>query len=175
MERSLEWTYQDHAGLGVPPDRLFPVAGLYQEGAIAYPGADDVREFVRRAADRGSRGVSFWSYEHMSEEMWQAVAGVPLPEEGEMSSQEFRELAGSLSTLAARVDRLEAEVRSLSQPPVPAPVPQRRTYTVVPGDTLSGIAAAFGLADWHALYEANRDIVGGDPNLIFPGQVLVIP
>jgi len=186
MEQSLAWTYEDHASLGVPPDRLFPVAGLYQEGSIAYPSTEDVRGFVRRAAarpdgrpaGRGSRGVSFWSYEHMNEEMWQAVASAPLEEDEEMSSQEFRELTGSLSALTTRVDRLEAEVRSLAgQPPapVPPPPPEPRTYTVVPGDTLSGIAAAFGLPDWQRLYETNRDVIGGDPNLIRPGQVLVIP
>jgi nucleoid-associated protein YgaU len=32
-----------------------------------------------------------------------------------------------------------------------------------------------GLAGWQALYEANRDVIGGNPNLIKPGQVLVVP
>ena len=45
------------------------------------------------------------------------------------------------------------------------------------GDTLSGIAQeTTGDADnWQALYEANQDIVGRDPDLIHPGQVLVLP
>lgn len=47
-------------------------------------------------------------------------------------------------------------------------------YTVRKGDTLSGIARLSG-TDWKTLYEANRDVVGPDPNLIFPGQVLTLP
>ncbi|MEU9048180.1 MULTISPECIES: transglycosylase family protein [unclassified Kitasatospora] len=46
-------------------------------------------------------------------------------------------------------------------------------YTVRDGDTLSTIAAAQGVSGgWHALYEQNHGTVGGDPNLILPGQVL---
>jgi len=44
-------------------------------------------------------------------------------------------------------------------------------YTVQPGDTLSQIAARFGVpGGWHALYQRNRTVVGADPDLIFPGQ-----
>jgi len=52
-----------------------------------------------------------------------------------------------------------------------------RTYTVASGDSLWAIAAR-ELGDgnrWRDLYEANRDIIGGDPGLIRPGQVLTIP
>ncbi|GAA2385079.1 resuscitation-promoting factor protein RpfA [Streptomyces glaucosporus] len=45
------------------------------------------------------------------------------------------------------------------------------TYTVRAGDTLRMIAAEHGTT-WQQLYEANRDVVGDDPNLIFPGQKL---
>ncbi|MEU4585746.1 transglycosylase family protein [Kitasatospora aureofaciens] len=56
----------------------------------------------------------------------------------------------------------------------PAPTPQTgHDYTVRSGDTLSGIAAAQGVSGgWQALYDGNRGTVGGDPNLIVPGQVL---
>ncbi|MEV5334676.1 transglycosylase family protein [Streptomyces werraensis] len=47
----------------------------------------------------------------------------------------------------------------------------RGEYTVRPGDTLSGIAARHG-TDWCRLYAANRDVVGGDPDVIVPGQRL---
>jgi nucleoid-associated protein YgaU len=49
-------------------------------------------------------------------------------------------------------------------------------YTVQKGDTLSHIAKHFyGKASgWHAIFEANRDQLD-DPDLIRPGQVLVIP
>lgn len=46
-----------------------------------------------------------------------------------------------------------------------------KTYTVVSGDTLSGIAAKEGV-NWHTLYSENASVVGSNPNLIYPGQVL---
>ncbi|MBO0850396.1 MAG: LysM peptidoglycan-binding domain-containing protein [Pseudonocardia sp.] len=55
----------------------------------------------------------------------------------------------------------------------PAPAGQR-TYQVRPGDTLSGIATAQGVAGgWQAIYQANRGTVG-DANLIRPGQRLTL-
>ena len=48
-----------------------------------------------------------------------------------------------------------------------------RTYTVQKGDTLSGIASKFGTT-WQDLYAKNRDVIGDNPNLIIPGQVLRI-
>ncbi len=175
LEQALAWMYEDYAALGISPEAVFPVAGLYQEGSVPYPSPDDVREFVRRSTSEGSGGVSFWSYEHMDEAMWQAVAGAAPEEETEMSSQEYQDVSQRLSGLTARIDRLEAEMAAVRPPPGPPPAPQPRTYTVKPGDTLSGIAAALGLTGWQTLYEANREVIGGDPNLIFPGQVLVIP
>ncbi len=50
----------------------------------------------------------------------------------------------------------------------------QRTYTVVSGDTLGAIAGKFGTT-WQKLYEANKAVIGSDPNLIQPGMVLVIP
>ncbi|MFD7992356.1 LysM peptidoglycan-binding domain-containing protein [Streptomyces mexicanus] len=46
-------------------------------------------------------------------------------------------------------------------------------YTVRPGDTLSGIAGAHG-ESWSSLYRRNRTVIGGDPNLITPGQRLTL-
>ncbi|MEU9044400.1 MULTISPECIES: transglycosylase family protein [unclassified Kitasatospora] len=51
--------------------------------------------------------------------------------------------------------------------------PAKGNYTVKSGDTLSSIAAAQGL-DWHDLYKNNAKVVGGNPDLIFPGQTLSI-
>lgn len=52
-------------------------------------------------------------------------------------------------------------------------------YTVVPGDTLGGIALKYyGSAapnKWQAIYEANKAVIGPDPNRISPGQVLKVP
>ncbi|MEU8009505.1 transglycosylase family protein [Micromonospora parva] len=54
-----------------------------------------------------------------------------------------------------------------------APVTGGQTYLVKSGDTLSEIAADQRVAGgWQALYEDNRQVVGSDPGLIFPGQRL---
>ena len=47
----------------------------------------------------------------------------------------------------------------------------RGDHTVRAGDTLSGIAARYGTT-WQRLYEANRSVIGGDPDVIVPGQRL---
>jgi hypothetical protein len=47
------------------------------------------------------------------------------------------------------------------------------SYRVRSGDSLSAIAAEHDLpGGWPALYEQNREVVGGDPDLILPGQPL---
>ncbi len=52
-----------------------------------------------------------------------------------------------------------------------------RTYTVKSGDTLSDIAQSeMGDAGrWPELYAANKDAVGGNPDMIHPGLELKIP
>jgi LysM repeat protein len=59
--------------------------------------------------------------------------------------------------------------------PTPAPPTTATTYTVRSGDSLSSIAARFGIADWHTLYNANVKVIGSNPNLIRAGLVLTIP
>lgn len=61
----------------------------------------------------------------------------------------------------------------------PAPVepqatPQASNYTVIAGDWLSAIAPKVGVTDWHTLYEQNKDVIGDNPNMIFPGQVFFV-
>ena len=46
-------------------------------------------------------------------------------------------------------------------------------YTVVPGDTLSGLVEKLHLSGtWQDLYNKNKDVVGSNPNLILVGQKL---
>lgn len=58
----------------------------------------------------------------------------------------------------------------------PAP-PAAQSYTVVKGDCLWNIAKKFygNGAKYSVIYQANQGVVGGNPNLIYPGQVLTIP
>jgi nucleoid-associated protein YgaU len=48
------------------------------------------------------------------------------------------------------------------------------TYTVKGGDTLSAIGKHHGVS-WSDIYEANKDVIGADPDKIRPGQTLRIP
>ena len=52
-----------------------------------------------------------------------------------------------------------------------------RTYTVKAGDSLSKIAQReYGDgAQWKKIYEANREVIGKNPDLIHPGQTLTLP
>lgn len=73
-------------------------------------------------------------------------------------------------------------------PSKPAEAPQRSTehtnrsasrsvahgnYTVREGDTLSKIAARHGTT-WQRIYAANKSVIGGNPDLIVPGQRLAV-
>jgi ABC-type amino acid transport substrate-binding protein len=53
------------------------------------------------------------------------------------------------------------------------------TYVVQPGDTLSKIAGKMwgdvSPGSWRRLYEANKDVIGGNPSLINVGMTLTIP
>lgn len=94
-------------------------------------------------------------------------------DEAERKPDFSRVRTGSESTLGER------------PPPAAAPPPPAggtaaaagaRTYEVRPGDSLSRIARQFyGDANqWPRIHEANRDQIK-DPDLIHPGQKLVIP
>ncbi len=59
-----------------------------------------------------------------------------------------------------------------------------RSHTVQPGDTLwsiarRGLGGGAGVADvaayWPLVYQANAAVIGPDPDLILPGQVLRLP
>jgi LysM repeat protein len=52
--------------------------------------------------------------------------------------------------------------------------PAHKSVTVKGGDTLSKIAAAHGVS-WQKLYALNKGVIGGNPNLIRPGQQLKLP
>ncbi|MFD4495960.1 transglycosylase family protein [Streptomyces sp. NPDC058486] len=50
-----------------------------------------------------------------------------------------------------------------------------RVHTVQPGDTLAGIARRFSVkGGWQRLYEANKSLIGPDPNQLHVGTMLRI-
>ena len=59
-----------------------------------------------------------------------------------------------------------------------SPAPKAaQSYTVKKGDCLWNIAKQFygNGGQYTAIYNANQGVIGGNPNLIYPGQVLTIP
>ncbi len=98
----------------------------------------------------------------------EVLAGLPLPDRTTSTAQ----LPGSSGA------RLQASPR------LPAGRDDLEEVRVSPGDTLWGLARRT-LADdaahrqverrWRAIYAANRRVVGDDPDLIHPGQRLLLP
>ena len=70
------------------------------------------------------------------------------------------------------------EIEPEPQPAAPRPAPPTpKTYTVKSGDSLWAIAKR-ALGDgsrWPEVYEANKGVIGPNPNLIYPGQSFRIP
>lgn len=66
------------------------------------------------------------------------------------------------------------QTRAAETSPAPS---ASQTYTVVRGDCLWNIAKRFygNGAKYTVIYNANKGVIGGNPNLIYPGQVLTIP
>lgn len=54
---------------------------------------------------------------------------------------------------------------------------QQNTYTVVKGDCLWNITKKYtgNGSGWRELYNLNTSVIGSNPNLIYPGQVLTLP
>lgn len=71
-------------------------------------------------------------------------------------------------------------IRPSSEASKKAPEPKfMAEHTVANDETLSHIALKYyGSAikeKWMIIYEANKDVIGDNPNIIVPGQVLKIP
>lgn len=89
------------------------------------------------------------------------------------SEADKNELWNAIKTIPEWKDDIVADIKVAGGGGAAA---SAKTYTVKPGDTLSGIAKS-QLGDANAypkIFEANRDQLS-DPNLIKPGQVLRIP
>lgn len=74
---------------------------------------------------------------------------------------------------------MEARKRRLVEAKRKAEKKIKAVHTVAKDETLSHIALKYyGSAikeKWMIIYEANKDVIGDNPNIIVPGQVLEIP
>lgn len=91
------------------------------------------------------------------------------------AAQEAAPVAAAPATQEAAAPAAPAAAEAPAASVAAAPKAAAGTYTVVPGDSLSLIAAKLGVAGgYQAIAAANTDIIY-NVDLIFPGQVLNIP
>lgn len=151
---------------------------LYQNGQTDFGGQVDVNEV--RVADFGQMGHGSTA----------SPSGGSAPAPSPVASGSYTVVSGdTLSGIAARFGttyQALAAINGIADPnkinvgqvikltggaAAPAPVANGQSYTVVSGDTLSGIGAKYGIG-----YQAIADANGiADVNKIYPGQVLRIP
>lgn len=77
----------------------------------------------------------------------------------------------SKEKLSGLEDKLEVATAAMRKA---APAPKVQTHTVASGDTLSSIAKQYGKESWKEVYDANKDVIGDDPNKIRVGMELKI-
>ncbi len=92
--------------------------------------------------------------------------------------------SGSATSKSTKKSTQQSTGQSTKKAEAPSKAPERSSahtgrsssrgdYTVRAGDTLSGIAARY-TTTWQHVYAANRAVIGGNPNMIVPGQRLDI-
>lgn len=72
----------------------------------------------------------------------------------------------------------EAKTPEIETPITPtSATPAATEYEIQRGDSLSAIAKRFygDATEWRRIYDANRDVLGDDPDKIYPGQKITIP
>nr|DAK68123.1 MAG TPA: tail assembly protein [Caudoviricetes sp.] len=161
-------------------DSFFPAAAApYVTGSLSSPvgavraiqRARDTRTPIRLLItgtdlDINIRvGVDSFDYEERSGELGDFYYSIKLTEWKNYGAQ--RLILGSASEDSAQA----VEAAREGSPEAP------RTYTVAIGDCLWSIAQRFygKGSEYTKIYEANRDVIGSNPNLIYAGQVLTIP
>lgn len=92
-----------------------------------------------------------------------------------VSLKQYRAFTTKTCTIDISLPRPQAAMQTTRD--TSANAPSGGTYTVKKGDCLWNIAKQYygNGKDWSAIYNANKSVVGGNPNLIYPGQVLTIP
>lgn len=94
-----------------------------------------------------------------------------------ISLKQYKDYGTKTANITIAASKPKASVtsaRETGNSPAPS---ASQTYTVVKGDCLWNIAKKFygSGAKYTTIYNANRGVIGGNPNLIYPGQVLTIP
>ena len=145
------------------------------EEAPAAPAAPEAADAGRAAANQEAAVALAVHIRHLGfrvNDLQVEFDGSTATVHGSVASQREREIvvltAGNTKGVARVDDRMTVDA--------PEPEPAAVMYTVVSGDTLSGIAKAqYGNAmKYVTIFEANKPMLE-DPDKIYPGQVLRIP
>lgn len=137
--------------------------------------------------------VKLWTYERDGEALGLSIGGHGYGKhrwsiKKHETKMEYTDKVGALYAVEVSVDLLEylkgADQNTSSAAPAPVVTATETsggssgtTYTVKKGDCLWTIAKKFygSGSDWKKIYEANNGVIGGNPNLIYPGQTFTIP
>ena len=170
---------------GLDPDRF-----SFDILLTAEMGVDPLKEVVK-----------IWDYQRNGEALGLAIGGKAYGKyrwtiKNHETKIEYTDKAGDMYAVELSVELLEylrgAGQNTSSAAPAPAPAAAATgtgggdtpsggsggtTYTVKKGDNLWTLAKKFygSGADCTKIYEANRDTIGKNPNLIYPGQTFTIP
>ncbi|MCM2389563.1 transglycosylase family protein [Streptomyces albipurpureus] len=98
------------------------------------------------------------------------------PDRGQSADRGDRAAAQSERTSPKKAAAPRAAAPAAQPKATPTAVPtQREGYTVTHGDSLSKIAKSEQVkGGWQRLYSQNRPVIGSDPDMIHPGQRLVV-
>ena len=172
---------------GIDPDRF-----SFDILLTAEMGVDPLKEVVK-----------IWNYERDGEALGLVIGGKAYGKyrwniKNHETKIEYTDKGGDMYAVEVTVELLEylkgadqntssaAPAKAPAQPAAPAPAPAATgtggggggtTYTVKKGDNLWTLAKKFygSGADYTKIYEANKDTIGKNPNLIYPGQTFTIP
>ena len=168
---------------GLDPDRF-----SFDILLTAEMGVDPLKEVVK-----------IWNYERDSEALGLVIGGKAYGKyrwniKSHETKIEYTDKDGDMYAVEVTVELLEylkgADQNASSAAPATAPAPAAAptgtgggaasggtTYTVKKGDNLWTLAKKFygSGADYTKIYEANKDTIGKNPNLIYPGQTFTIP
>jgi hypothetical protein len=98
-------TFDRLAPLGKP---IMPIGQAYdgfaEGGPAGVPGRGSIHQFMSAVADRGGTGVSFWSWQHATAEVWQAVQDaalfqIPVGQQGGFRTDQVRAFQVLLNSL----------------------------------------------------------------------------